>query len=39
MNAFQALVGGLIGIPLVLAARKAYPPIDRIGLRSQWTEE
>ena len=39
MNAFQALVGGLIGIPLVLAVRKAYPPIDRIGQRSQWTEE
>ena len=39
MNAFQAVVGGLIGIPLVLAVRKAYPPIDRIGQRSQWTEE
>jgi hypothetical protein len=33
------LVGGLFGIPLVLAVRKAYPPIDRIGQRSQWTEE
>ena len=39
MNAFQAVVGGIIGIPLVLAVRKAYPPIDRIGQRSQWTEE
>ncbi len=39
MNAFQALVGGLIGIPLVLAVRKAYPPVDRIGQRSTWTEE
>jgi uncharacterized membrane protein len=39
MNAFQALVGGLIGIPLALAVRKAYPPVDRIGQRSTWTEE
>ena len=39
MNAFQALVGAAVGIPLVLAVRKAYPPIDRIGHRSTWTEE
>ena len=39
MNLFQAVIGGVIGIPLVLAVRKAYPPIDRIGQRSQWTEE
>jgi uncharacterized membrane protein len=39
LNAFQALVGGVIGIPLVLAVRKAYPPVDRIGRRSTWTEE
>jgi uncharacterized membrane protein len=39
MNLFQALIGGVIGIPLVLAVRKAYPPIDRIGQRRQWTEE
>ena len=39
MNAFQALLGAVVGIPLVLAVRKAYPPIDRIGQRSQWTEE
>ena len=38
-NVFQALVGGLIGIPLVLAVRKAYPPVDRIGQRNTWTEE
>lgn len=38
-NAAQALVGGVIGIPLVLAVRKAYPPVDRIGRRSTWTEE
>lgn len=39
MNAFQALIGGAVGIPLVLAVRTAYPPIDRIGRRSTWTEE
>ncbi len=38
-NIFQAVIGGAAGIPLVLAVRKAYPPIDRIGRRSTWTEE
>jgi uncharacterized membrane protein len=38
LNAFQALVGGIIGIPLVLAVRKAYPAIDRLGQRQTWTE-
>ena len=38
-NALQAVVGGAVGIPLVLAVRKAYPPVDRIGRRSTWTEE
>ena len=37
-NAFQALVGAIVGIPLVLAVRKAYPPIDRLGQRKTWTE-
>jgi len=39
LNLFQALVGAVVGIPLVLAVRKAYPPVDRIGRRSTWTEE
>ena len=38
LNALQALVGGVVGIPLVLAIRKAYPPIDRLGQRRTWTE-
>jgi uncharacterized membrane protein len=38
-NVVQALVGGVVGIRLVLAVRKAYPPVDRIGQRSTWTEE
>ncbi len=39
LNIFQALVGGLAGIPLVLAVRKAYPPIERLGRRQSWTED
>jgi uncharacterized membrane protein len=37
-NLFQALVGGLVGIPLVIAIRQAYPPIDQLGRRRTWTE-
>jgi len=37
-NFVQEVVGGLIGIPLVLAIRRAYPPIDRIGLGHKWEE-
>ena len=37
-NAFQALVGAIVGIPLVLAVRRAYPPIDRLGQPKTWTE-
>jgi uncharacterized membrane protein len=38
LNAFQAVVGGLVGIPLYLAVRAAYPPIERLGKRQTWTE-
>lgn len=38
LNAFQALLGAVVGIPLVLAVRKAYPAIDRLGQRPTWTE-
>jgi len=37
-NFIQMAVGGLLGIPLVLAIRKAYPPIDRMGMGKTWTE-
>lgn len=37
-NFIQEVVGGLIGIPLVLALRRAYPPINRIGLGKTWEE-
>lgn len=39
LNAFQALIGGLVGIPLVLAVRRAYPPVDQLGRPRSWTEE
>jgi len=38
MNALQVIVGAVVGIPLVIAVRKAYPPIDRLGQRRTWTE-
>jgi len=37
-NLLQNVVGGLIGIPLFYAVRKAYPPITRMGQPSEWTE-
>lgn len=39
INIPQVIVGGLVGIPLVLAVRRAYPPIAQIGQRRQWREE
>ena len=30
-NIIQNVAGGLVGIPLVLAVRKAYPPMEQIG--------
>lgn len=39
INIPQVIVGGLVGIPLVLAVRRAYPPITSIGQRRQWREE
>ncbi|MHB1295268.1 MAG: ECF transporter S component [Anaerolineae bacterium] len=38
-NALQTVVGGLIGIPLVQAIRKAYPPIARLNESTAWREE
>jgi uncharacterized membrane protein len=38
MNALQALLGAVAGIPLVLAVRRAYPRVDQIGQRREWTE-
>ena len=38
-NTFQVLVGAVIGIPLVLAVRRAYPPVTTFGQHSSWDEE
>jgi len=38
-NVFQNLVGALVGIPLVLAVRRAYPPLTQLGHRHTWREE
>jgi uncharacterized membrane protein len=38
-NIGQAIAGGLIGIPLVFAVRKAYPPINDIGRAHAWEEQ
>jgi len=38
LNAFQAAVGALAGIPLVIAVRRAYPLIERLGRSQTWTE-
>ena len=37
-NAVQVGVGGLIGIPLVYAVRRAYPPIAQIGFGKTWKD-
>ncbi len=37
-NILQCAVGALVGIPLVLAVRKAYPPITRLGQGKTWEE-
>jgi len=38
-NAFQNLVGAVVGIPLVLAVRRAYPPLTHMLRRQAWREE
>jgi uncharacterized membrane protein len=39
LNAFQAVIGGLVGIPLLVAVRAAYPAIDELGRRKTWTDD
>jgi uncharacterized membrane protein len=38
-NLLQNVVGGLVGIPLYYAVRKAYPPVTRLGRGETWREE
>jgi len=37
-NITQNVAGALIGIPLVYAVRRAYPPINQIGFGKTWEE-
>ncbi|HEX3723483.1 MAG TPA: ECF transporter S component [Nitrolancea sp.] len=39
LNLFQVASGAVIGIPLVLAIRRAYPPINNWAYRRTWQEE
>jgi len=39
VNLLQNAVGGLVGIPLYYAVKRAYPPIGRMGQDRQWREE
>ena len=38
-NIGQVAAGGVVGIPLVLAVRKAYPPLADLGKTKRWTNE
>ena len=38
LNVFQAFVGGLLGIALTLAVRRAYPSITKSGSGRQWRQ-
>jgi len=38
-NLLQNVVGGVVGIPLLYAVRRAYPPIARLGQKDTWQEE
>lgn len=38
-NLIQNVAGGIVGIPLVYAVRKAYPPISEFNKAKAWTEE
>lgn len=37
-NVVQAMVGGLVALPLTAAIRRAWPPIDSLGLARGWEE-
>ena len=37
-NVLQNVAGGIVGIPLVLAVRKAYPPLTQMALGATWRE-
>jgi len=38
MNVLQAAVGGVVGYPLSLAIRRAWPPVQRLAQPAKWEE-
>ena len=38
LNTLQVVVGGVLGIALVLAVRRAYPPVTTFGQTTVWEE-
>jgi hypothetical protein len=34
----QGIVGGVVGIPLALAVRRAFPEVEQLGRRRAWKE-
>jgi uncharacterized membrane protein len=38
INLLQGILGAVVGIPLVLAVRRAYPGVEDIGRRRTWPE-
>ncbi len=38
-NLLQNVLGGMVGVPLYYAVRKAYPPVTRLGQPTTWREE
>lgn len=38
MNTLQVVVGGILGIALVLAVRRAYPPVTSFGETTVWED-
>ena len=38
-NTFQVVAGAVLGIPLVLAVQRAYPPVTSFGRGPSWQEE
>lgn len=38
-NLLQNVVGGVVGIPLLYAVRRAYPPLTRLGQKDNWQED
>jgi uncharacterized membrane protein len=38
VNVLQGIIGGVVGIPVARAVRRAYPAVDQLGRRRTWHE-